>query len=165
MPDFNANRSIHVTDDGIDYNWLTLHGNKDGRGGAAAVRHIIDQFGDSLVLGSKWHKDENRTVIALANSLEDIALVSPCSVEVKEDEWESIRKHKQLPATWFPPKTEECKIFYIILPEFMPHSDAILLAEAIQPAAIKNKQIVFVTKTLQVESGVICFRISHLRVC
>ena len=38
------NRSIHVTDDGIDYNWLTLHGNRGGRGGAAAVRHIIDQF-------------------------------------------------------------------------------------------------------------------------
>jgi len=140
------NRSIHVTDDGSDFNWLKLHSNKAGRGGAAAVRHIIEQFGDRLVLGSKRHKDENRTIIALAHTLDDIALVSPCSVEVEEEEWETIRKRRQIPASWFSSKTEPCKIFYIVLPEFMPHSDAILLSEALQPEAIKDKQIVFVTK-------------------
>ena len=109
------------------------------------MKTLFARFGDKLLLGAKRHNDENRT-IALAHSVDDIKLVSPCSVEVKEEEWKAIRKRRQIPASWFSTTTEPCRIFYIVLPEFMPHSDAILLSEVLQPEPIKNKQIVFVTQ-------------------
>ena len=139
-------RSISITDDGADFSWLNLPTSPNARGGAAAVKSLFAHFGDKLLLGVKRHNNENRTTIALARSLDDIKLVGPCSVEVKDGDWNEVRNRRQIPASWFPSTTESCRIFYIVLPEFMPHSDAILLSEALQPEAIKNKQIVFVTQ-------------------
>lgn len=138
--------AIHITDDGEDFNWLSLPAALNGRGGAAAVRELLAKFGNKLLLGAKRHNDENLTMVALAHSINDLALVNPCSIEVDDYEWDEVRRSRQIPASWVSPATEPCKILYVILPEFMPHSDAILLSEVIQPRAIINKHMVFVTQ-------------------
>lgn len=137
-------RAIHVTDNGSDFNWLGLSARKDGRGGAAAVKELFGGFGDKLVLGVKRVGEKNETTIAIAHSMEDIALVSPCSIQVTDEELEDIRSGVVLD-TWFPPETSQCNVVYMVLPQFAPHSDAILLADSIKPETIKDRQLVFVT--------------------
>ena len=139
-------RSISVTDNGADFNWLDLPSSLNARGGASAVKTRFAQFGDKLLLGAKRHNDENQTTIALALSIEDMAIVSPCSVELEEKEWDEIRRKRQIPSLWFSAETEMCRILYVVLPEFLPHSDAILLSEILQNQSGQKRQIVFVAK-------------------
>lgn len=138
--------SIYVTDNGTDFNWLNLPNIKTGRGGAAAVKHIIERYGDKLVLGSKRLDNENQTMIALAHSFDDIALVSPCSFELSAQGSEYIRQTWTMPSSWFPSTTDACRVIYIILPEFMALSDAMLFSNVMKSKNIGDKHIVFVTR-------------------
>jgi len=136
-------RSIHVMDNGRDFNWLDLPASTVGRGGAAAVRTLFQDFGGKLVLGSKRNNDKNETIIALAHSFDDVACVDPCSTVLRKEDFKSIRAGKLLDS-WFPPKQKHCRIVYIILPEFIPHSDAISVSDSLSKQDVNDKQIVFV---------------------
>jgi hypothetical protein len=136
-------RSIQVTDDGGDFNWLDLPASAIGRGGAAAVRTLFQDFGGKLVLGSKRNNDRNETIIALANSFDDMACVEPCSTVVRKEDFHSIRAGKLLDS-WFPPEQRKCRVVYVILPEFIPYSDAISVSDSLTRHDVSDKKIVFV---------------------
>lgn len=111
------------------------------------------------MLGSKRHNNENLTTIGLAHSLDDIALVKPCSFETSSEDSEYIRRHWKMPDSWFSPATDSCRIIYIVLPEFMALSDAMQLSEAMKSKSLGDKQIVFVTKhtSCGVKEGLLSF--------
>ena len=151
--------SIQVTDDGTDFNWLSLPTVKNGRGGAASVNNILRKYGDKLVLGVKRNNNENTTTIGLARSLDDIALVNPCSFETSIEDSEYIRQNRKMPDLWFQPATDSCRLIYIVLPEFMALSDVMLLCEAMKSKPLDDKQLVFVTKNTScgVKEGLLQF--------
>lgn len=138
-----AKRSIHISDNGSDFNWLRLSQQPNGRGGAAAVKELFENFGDKLLLGSKRVGHKNESIITLACSESDLSMVTPCSTQLTDEDVESIR-HKELIPSWFPPETNDCKIIYLLLPPFLPHSDAALIADTVEPEIPDEKQIVFV---------------------
>lgn len=135
--------AILITDDGIDFNWLGLASSENGRGGAASVKNLVASFRDKLILGSKRFENQNYTTISLANSIDDLSLVAPCSIRVTKDQMQKIYDG-ELPAAWFSSETNNCRIIYILLPRFLPYSDAMRIAEILMPEMIKDKQIVFV---------------------
>jgi hypothetical protein len=139
-------RAISVLDNGVDFNPLELRTVANGRGGAAAMNALISGYGNRLLLGVKRHQDQNQTIVTVAHSKAALDVVHPCSVTLNVEEWRGIRLSRKIPDSWFSSETKGCKRFYIALPEFMPHSDAILLGELLQPKAIEHMQIVFITE-------------------
>ncbi|HEY0550051.1 MAG TPA: hypothetical protein VGF13_10665 [Verrucomicrobiae bacterium] len=136
-------RSIRLDDDGIDFDRLTLKSSQNGRGGRIAVRHLLDSFGHKLVICSRRIADGNQTVIAFARSQEDLYLADPCCVSIGRDEINRIRRGI-LPAHLFLDPMKLCRVLYIVLPRYMPPSDAIILGEMVPAEFRTDKQLVFV---------------------
>jgi hypothetical protein len=132
-----------VQDDGIDFGCLDLEKHKNGRGGAAAIRHLIADYGKEVVLGSKRENNVNETMFARAGSYAGILLTKPCCVTIGRQEFDQI-KQRQLPARLLSNELNPCRILYLLLPEFMTPSDAYILRETISQDALPGKQIVFV---------------------
>src|SRR5262249_53488966 len=100
--------AIHVEDNGADYDWLGLPIASSGRGGAAAVKHLIRDFADRIILGSKRAASENHTTIALAHSLADVSLIDPCSRRIAPAEMQHIKEGKLVPS-WFGSDMSQCR--------------------------------------------------------
>ena len=126
---------IVINDDGNAYDQLSLPRNPNGRGGAHAVRALLEKFPSTAILAYKRKPGRNEITLGRIQGAEDVGKITACSVIYT-------RRSKSLSKTKL--GLESCSVIYVTLPEFWSLSDAYqcdLIAECgIDP----TKQIVVV---------------------
>jgi Type I restriction modification DNA specificity domain len=60
---------IYVFDNGSDFSFVDLERHKQGRGGAAAIRYVVEHCAGEVVVGSKRQNNLNETMLARAGGL------------------------------------------------------------------------------------------------
>jgi hypothetical protein len=138
-----SKHAIYVRDDGLDFSCLDLEAHKSGRGGAAAIRYLLAHFSNQVIVGAKRIGGSNETMFAPAGGHKGVMLTTPCAVQLDRNDWEVI-KEGDLPARLIDISLNQCRLLYIVLPDFLTPSDAYKLREKISVDAVKDKKIVFV---------------------
>jgi hypothetical protein len=150
--------AIYVRDDGVDFSCLDLEAHESGRGGAAAIRHLLGRFSNQVIVGAKRIGLMNETMLAPAGGYRGVMLTTPCAVQLDRSDWELI-KEGALPARLVDPSLNQCRLLYILLPNFLTPSDAYKLREKISVNVVKDKKIVFVASGA---SDLVCTQLQTL---
>jgi hypothetical protein len=119
-------RSILLVDDGKAFDPLRLTVIKTEGGGAVAVKHLLSRYGNRLVLVSRRVMNQNETTICLVRRLEDVAAVTPCTIELNHEHLRSGRIEISL--------HESCLTAYVILPRYFAISDVLRILPLLSTA-------------------------------
>ena len=135
---------IQLTDNGGDFNPWELGVKESGRGGAAAVRELLDTFGGRLVVAFERVKEQNLTTISLPQSIEDVKRVTRCCIDVT-GQLRYTEEPCRVPSPAAVKVVQTCKVIYLLLPEYLSGSDVCKLDDIVDKPAFQGRKIVFVT--------------------
>jgi hypothetical protein len=152
--------AIYVADNGLDFSCLELEKHPKGRGGAAAIRHLLNEFGNDLFLGAKRENSRNITIFARSHDSKALRFMQPCIVGLNEDDVDQLKKD-EIPPVLLARRLKPCRVVHVLLPPFSTPSDVYTLHEKLllPASSLSKKQFVFVTSQT---SSFVCDTIAEL---
>lgn len=116
---------ILMQDDGADFDPWTLVAAGDESGGRASMQQLVSHLSDKLVVSFDRDRNTNATTIGLISDTFDLFELTPCSIEVTL---------KQIKERSIPIQVHSsCRLIYVVLPEYLPISDAIRIPNHLEP--------------------------------
>jgi hypothetical protein len=129
-------RVIEAIDDGQEFDVCGLPTHPSARGGAAAMQHLMEAYGDRLVITNRRLANKNRVTISLVRTLTEVRDATPCTVTLTSQQ--IYRNELKIEVH------ESCKTVYFILTPYFSISDVMTLAEALEKRGPDPRQFVFV---------------------
>jgi hypothetical protein len=133
-------KRIVLKDDGQVFRYDDILAQERKSGGAAAMRRVIDQYSNRVVLSQTHNAQGNELTIALIHSLCDIPEVTECSYTLTR---------KELWALPLPiPSLPQCDKIYVMLPTYASYSDGISLVHILKRSGHDLKRYIIVGQGL-----------------
>lgn len=129
-------RRVTVEDNGAPYSLGFLSAGLHGRrGGVAALEVLNRRFAGRIVLSQQFEAGFNKLYIAVVESVENLALITPCTLKISA---ENLRARN-----YSFDGLESCDTLYLLLPPFMAFSDGMRLSNNLR-SDLPQKRLVFV---------------------
>lgn len=129
-------RTIRLSDDGNAFDPRSMPSHQMASGGADAVRSLLENFAERLIVASRRSGSENETVISLVSSMADIANITPCYIELTYG--------GMLDRTLDIDVLKTCNVIYVTVPDFFTFSDVYEMAINLSKALNDERPITFV---------------------
>jgi hypothetical protein len=120
---------------------LNLDRHRDNSGGGHSVTHLIGSFSDRLVITSEATHVGNRYEISFFNSLDDVRELTHCYLEISPQE--AMRGASSA----LDNLDQECRIIYVLLPDYMVKSQSVLLSEVDKEPSCTQRLFIFLSRT------------------
>lgn len=121
---------IVMQDDGADFDPWTLVEAEGESGGIASMQHLVSHLSDKLVVSFDRDRNTNVTTVGLISDTWGLFELTDCSIEVTL---------KQIKERSIPIQVHSsCRLVYVVLPEYLPISDAIRIPDHLEPL-IRNE--------------------------
>lgn len=127
---------VTLIDNGDVFSHHDLLASEKGKGGAKTKRELMNEFGHKIVSVTQRVDGLNHNTIALVDAIDDIALMTPCTVELGYDVVQNGGYNLEL--------LESCSELYVTLPDFFSSSDFYWLREVLPAVGGDHRRLVFV---------------------
>jgi hypothetical protein len=132
---------VRLTDDGHDFDpWNLVEESTLMSGGRTAIRQMVHEFGNRLILATERVGKLNETTIAFPRSRQDVSNVTPCAVTIEREEAMNGYRRIEFVRT--------CRVFYVILPRYFSPSEGYELSKMLRNEMPKGTKLIWVVEDL-----------------
>lgn len=128
--------AVHLLDDGKPYRHLQLLSEALGRGGQQTMVHLLETFGDEILVTSTREGEHNRLTLALIRKPEDVSDITECVISVAHRDIVSGNVRYQL--------AETCHEVFVCLESHLMRSATIRLCEQQSDLSRETRPITFI---------------------